>query len=70
MFMLGAQVIDFTIITYKNYKTSEIALILYNEDKVFIKIAQEDSRNKAKKAVAEKMIHSANIWTWFNMRSI
>ena len=68
LFVLSARVPDFSITSFWNNATSEMALVVRKEDEIFVEISEGDSKNKAKQSVAEKIIHSANIWEWVNTK--
>ena len=66
LFILSARVPDFAITSYWNDRTSQMALIVRKENEVFVEVGYGSSKTKSKEAVAERMIHSANIWNWLN----
>lgn len=65
---LSARVRDFSVVSFWSDATSEMALVVQEEDRVFVEVAHGPSKTKAKQAVAEKMIRAGDVWNWINTK--
>ena len=68
LFALSARVPDFAIAAYWSDATSEMALVVQKEDSIFVEEAHGPSKTKAKQAVADQIIHSADVWKWIRAK--
>lgn len=66
LFALAARVPDLSVEAFWCESTAEMALVLKKMRRVFVEVASGESQAKAKFAVAETMIRSADLFCWLS----